>query len=281
MEKSSAAESSSPSTIVSSPYPINGTFSRLTNHSKKIQSIQLGRNCTWIITQDIEEKKDDIYRLRARSHSLREIPNRISLSNMLLLIISVVSYEVPFDEVKDDIDRAKLTLDGIKTITDKDPKCGICTNAVYTAFRDNAKNGFNGSYASIIDDIIDKNSEPVPVLSNFENKIGQQTTRDCPFLVRDQVRLIFERNKEVKISKKDIVASKSKIKEANVADSSDCEGLMKLWGLELYADLLIVEYGFDDTEDWKGIELKDLQEMGFKMAHARKFMRKVKELFDI
>ena len=60
---------------------------------------------------------------------------------------------------------------------------------------------------------------------------------------------------------------------------SDGEGLMKLWGLETYSDLLIIEEGWDNTEDWIDIEYDYLKSIGFKEGHARRFIKKAKDLF--
>eukprot|EP01083_Nonionella_stella_P147503 465519_1 len=50
------------------------------------------------------------------------------------------------------------------------------------------------------------------------------------------------------------------------------------WGLDQYISLLIEEKGYDDVEDWKDLSIDDLQTMGLKEGHSKRFVRKVKQL---
>ena len=72
-------------------------------------------------------------------------------------------------------------------------------------------------------------------------------------------------------------------KQIDMVSPSDAEGLLKLWGLERYIDILIIiiEHGWDDTEDWKDIESQYLKDkIGMKEGDANKFIRKTKELYQ-
>merc|ERR1712130_1053842 len=55
--------------------------------------------------------------------------------------------------------------------------------------------------------------------------------------------------------------------------------LLKRWKLEQYINILIVDKGFEEVEDWKDLSLDDLQRFGFKEGHSKKFMRKLNEHF--
>ena len=58
--------------------------------------------------------------------------------------------------------------------------------------------------------------------------------------------------------------------------------VLKDWRLQRYEAILIEEFGFDDFLDWKDIEENELiEDMNFKMGHARKFVRKTKEHFNL
>ena len=58
--------------------------------------------------------------------------------------------------------------------------------------------------------------------------------------------------------------------------------VLKDWRLQRYEAILIEEFGFDDFLDWKDIgESELIEDMNFKMGHARKFVRKTKEHFNL
>ena len=55
--------------------------------------------------------------------------------------------------------------------------------------------------------------------------------------------------------------------------------VLKEWKLYKYADILIVDLGYEDVEDWKLLTKDELMnEIGMKKGHAMKFMRKAAEL---
>ena len=49
--------------------------------------------------------------------------------------------------------------------------------------------------------------------------------------------------------------------------------------LQQYAEVLIDEKGYDDVDGWKELTNDDLETMGFKQGHSRKFIKKVQEHF--
>ena len=55
--------------------------------------------------------------------------------------------------------------------------------------------------------------------------------------------------------------------------------LLDEWRLQQYAEVLINERGYDDIEQWQKLTMQDLEEMGFKEGHSRKFVDKVKDHF--
>ena len=61
--------------------------------------------------------------------------------------------------------------------------------------------------------------------------------------------------------------------------NNETSEVLKKWGLSEYEDVLINEKGYDDIEQWKDLKIEDLDEMGFKEGHSRKFMKKVQEHF--
>jgi len=53
--------------------------------------------------------------------------------------------------------------------------------------------------------------------------------------------------------------------------------LLRDWKLSKYKNILIDSMGYEDVADWADLTMQELQEMGFKPGHAKKFRRKVKE----
>eukprot|EP01084_Bolivina_argentea_P009806 18298_1 len=59
----------------------------------------------------------------------------------------------------------------------------------------------------------------------------------------------------------------------------ECENMLRKWNLSQYINILIIEQGYDDMQDWIDLSVNELQQMGFKPGHCKKFKRKVKEHF--
>ena len=97
--------------------------------------------------------------------------------------ITYESYEVPFNVDTDDIDWQIMakSMDGDddeeKKLDDNIPKCGMFLNAVYHAFMDNYKTGYDTSFGDIQDNIRDKAIGVVPTLNanrtlNYQCQVG-------------------------------------------------------------------------------------------------------------
>eukprot|EP01084_Bolivina_argentea_P262832 444646_1 len=55
--------------------------------------------------------------------------------------------------------------------------------------------------------------------------------------------------------------------------------LLEKWCLQEYGKVLVEEKGYDDVEIWKDLNETDLNEMGFKQSHSKKFVKMVNEYF--
>eukprot|EP01084_Bolivina_argentea_P305923 528532_1 len=74
----------------------------------------------------------------------------------------------------------------------------------------------------------------------------------------------------------------SKNQNEEKEDDDFAAQLLTKWGLKKYINILIDEMGFDDIIDWKSITENELEnDMKFKRGHARKFIRKTKEYFEL
>ena len=78
------------------------------------------------------------------------------------------SYEVPYNVEIDDIDWEIMTED--MKLEENHPTCGMFLNAVYHAFKDNASSII--SFSKLQDTIRDKSMGVVPILNNFDIKVG-------------------------------------------------------------------------------------------------------------
>eukprot|EP01084_Bolivina_argentea_P109360 195479_1 len=67
------------------------------------------------------------------------------------------------------------------------------------------------------------------------------------------------------------------LNEEEIIISNELYDLLKEWSLEQYGNVLIEERGYDDMGQWKDLTENDLEQMGFKEGHARRFVTMVKE----
>ena len=112
------------------------------------------------------------------------------------------SFEVPFDEIKNDIKQlSKKEFDKLDLVNYR-PKCGIFANAVYHTFSDNVyKYNYERAYLIIQDDIRDKMDECViPIIANWNKKINQlpDDGGNCNLRNRDKQRIVFAHNRSFK-----------------------------------------------------------------------------------
>ena len=71
-----------------------------------------------------------------------------------------------------------------------------------------------------------------------------------------------------------------KVDEGEGDKSDVCVEVLKDWGLTQYQHILIEDKGYDDISDWEDLEFEDLQKMGFKDGHAKRFVSKSKKYFQ-
>ena len=209
------------------------------------------------------------------------------------------SYSIPYDEEKDDIAWDRLSKDNYMNNAAR-KHCGIFTNSIYKVFKDNAtKYGFSKNYLQIQDMIKDYAEGGVPMKHDYAVKVSQKIENSDTLKGETKLKMYFVNPSYVTIANsQDIIGDGDDEKEVTdndqddnkydnddeneeqVVSKSDPEGLLKAWNLESYAETLVDEEGWDDPEDWKDIELDYLVEIGFKKGHARKFIRKAKELYQ-
>ena len=209
---------------------------------------------------------------------------------------SYQSYEIPYDEVSDDIAWSRLTKQNYMNNKDR-KRCGIFTNSIYHVFLDNAtKYGFSKNYLEMQDLIKEKAAKEVPVKGDYVIKVAQKIENSDTLKGKTKLNMYFMNAKTANSQnidsnnheEKEMDNAQQQDKHVNLANNdkeqivskSDPEGLLKQWSLERYTEKLVDEEGWDDPEDWKDIELDYLVEIGFKMGHARKFIRKAKELYQ-
>ena len=60
-------------------------------------------------------------------------------------------------------------------------------------------------------------------------------------------------------------------------DYPECIRLLEKWELGQYVDMLIHDGGYDDTQQWDALTVEELTDLGMKIGHARKLIRKAKD----
>lgn len=111
------------------------------------------------------------------------------------------------------------------------------------------------------------------------NLIEQSMRKTIDKLKANNEKLLAERND---LKSQLLQQNESNEQKENSQKRVKLQQILKEWELQRYETILIEEFGFDDFLDWKDIEENELiKDMNFKMGHARKFVRKTREYFDV
>lgn len=90
----------------------------------------------------------------------------------------------------------------------------------------------------------------------------------------------YQPKKEESEQKKNAMDTDESTEEENESRNTEkvLEDILKEWNLGHCLNILCTN-GFDQLDDWKYITFEDLMDIGFKLGHSRRFLRKRNEYF--